>query len=513
MSGPSQKKRPIPQRPGINEELGVKASWLIQTHSFFAAEDKVVRLYHTDERCRMSMLAFQRLFRSWFERDGKKNVYATSYWELDPKRLNIEGVRMRPDMPFPVFEENGAWFKNFYCEPVHTGDGDVQPFLDFMGRFLPVKTQREWLFDHMAHKQWKPEIPGQAVLFVADDDEGVREGTFGTGRGLLFKIAHKLYGENYAKAQSFKILDGSSPQSAYTDWMHNIVLVTVNEAKTSATAYRKGERNAVYEVLKEIVDPAPTKHNFTVKYGQAFNDYSYCTFWVATNHANAIAIPRWDRRFTVLTNGRKMTPEEAKAIVAWMEEPGNIAALSRWLAERDLSSFNMFEPLDTDAKAEMAELARTPVEDVLVELMEDNERGLVFVRPHFEQAVEDHLSGNRGWHVDEKGNGVDDGNRKHKLGGAWHGQLEGIWNNYIMPLKTKAGDRCRIRVGGRQTRLYCFRTRKQEAEKLGDGLRRQHAKRWGKIDPLKDELKVHSRVAKGAMNGIAEPTPEGKPEA
>lgn len=74
MSGPSQKKRPIPQRPGINEELGVKASWLIQTHSFFAAEDKVVRLYHTDERCRMSMLAFQRLFRSWFERREEERL-------------------------------------------------------------------------------------------------------------------------------------------------------------------------------------------------------------------------------------------------------------------------------------------------------------------------------------------------------------------------------------------------------------------------------------------------------
>ena len=133
--------------------------------------------------------------------------------------------------------------------------------------------------------------------------------------------------------------------------------------------------------------------------------------------------------------------------------------------------------------------------------MEDDERGLVFTRPHFEQAVEDHLSGNRGWHVDEKGNGVDDHSRKHKPGDAWRGQLEGIWNNYITPLRTEARDRCRIRVGGRQTRLYCFRTREKEAGKLSDGLRRQHAKRWGKIDPLKDELKVYFEVAEATLGG------------
>ena len=89
----------------------------------------------------------------------------------------------------------------------------MQPFLDFGERLIPDKRQREWFYDHMAHKQWKPWIPGQAVLFVADNEEGVREGEFGTGRGTLFKIAHKLYGEDYAKAQSFDMIDGSSSQS------------------------------------------------------------------------------------------------------------------------------------------------------------------------------------------------------------------------------------------------------------------------------------------------------------
>ena len=236
---------------------------------------------------------------------------------------------MRPDMPFPLYEENGVKYKNIYCQPEHTGEGDIAPFLAFMDRFLPNKAQREWLFDYMAHKQTRPEIPGTAVLFVADNDDGVREGKFGTGRGMFFKVMHKLYGEEYSRAEDFDILEGSSGQAAYTDWRPNSVLITIDEAKSSPTSYRRGERSAVYEVLKNIVDPAPKRCRFKVKYGKPFDGMSYASFMVACNHADAIAIPANDRRFTVLVNGREMTAEEAKAFAAWMEEPGNIAEFVR----------------------------------------------------------------------------------------------------------------------------------------------------------------------------------------
>ena len=146
--------------------------------------------------------------------------------------------------------------------------------------------------------------------------------------------------------------------------MHNRVLATIDEARTSATAYRRGERNAVYEALKDKVDPAPKRHGLQ---GQARPGVQRLLLLHVLGRRPTTPA-RWRSHAgiaasRVLRNGRKMTPKEAAAIAAWMEEPGNIAALSRWLAERDLSNFNMFEPLDTDAKAEMAELARTPVEE------------------------------------------------------------------------------------------------------------------------------------------------------
>ena len=394
-----QSKRPAPERPDDSEDLKVKTEWLLRTYAFCPALDKVVDMYLARALgCLLKREAFIFTFYGWNEpRRGANNKVlvrpklATDDWAR--AKLIVSDVRMRPDMPFPYYRENGELFKNIYCQPEHAGTGDLAPFLAFMERFLPDRTQREWLYDFMAHKQLRPDIPGTAVLFVADTDDGVREGKFGTGRGMFFNVVHKLYGEEYSRAEDFNILDGTSGQAAYTDWRHNSVLITIDEAKSSPTSYRRGERSAVYEVLKNIVDPAPKRCRFKSKYGQAFDGMSYASYMVACNHGDAIAIPAHDRRFTVLINGREMTADEAKEFAAWMKEPGNIAELSRFLAARDLSAFNMFWPLDTLAKQEMAELALTQVEGILRDLMEDDRQELVFTRFQMEREVEMILRG------------------------------------------------------------------------------------------------------------------------
>jgi hypothetical protein len=170
---------------------------------------------------------------------------------------------MRPDREFPLFWENNALIKNTYLRPRHDGEdeGDIEPLLTFMQRFLPHEGEREWFFDWMAHKQWKPWIPGTAVWFVADtpEEEGPRGGEFGTGRGFMFRIGRMLYDEAYVRAEDFSILAGTSGQSDYTDWQHNCVLVTVNEANSSEIAHRRGHRRSVYEVLR-IASTRPSGH-------------------------------------------------------------------------------------------------------------------------------------------------------------------------------------------------------------------------------------------------------------
>jgi Family of unknown function (DUF5906) len=490
-----QSKRPMPERPDDAEkDLNVKTGWLLKTYAFCPPLDKVVDMYKAHAvNCLLKRDAFVFTYRGWNEpRRGAgggilvKPRLATDAWT--DHKLIVNGIRMRPDQPFPLFEENGEKFKNVYCQPEHTGAGDIAPLLTFMERFLPDEKQREWLYDWMAHKQSRPEIPGTAVLFVADTDDGVREGKFGTGRGMFFKVMHKLYGEEYSRAEDFDILDGSSGQAAYTDWRHNSVLITIDEAKSSPTSYRRGERSAVYEVLKNIVDPAPKRCRFKSKYGVPFDGVSYASFMVACNHADAIAIPANDRRFTVLVNGREMTVEEEKAFAAWMEVPGNIAELSRFLATRELKDFNMFRPLDTAAKQDMAELALTQVEGILRDLMEDDKQELVFTRYQMEREVETVLKG-----------GVSNGGYP----GHWRGEFEAAWKQYCALLKTANGSPSRVRVSGKLAKLYCFRTRKKQVEKLPEAARQQSARKRGGIDKAKDQIAI-AKALSGLTNAATE---------
>src|SRR6185295_16366436 len=118
------------------------------------------------DSCSFKPLAFQRLLRAWRlkivgpEGGDKGWDNATARWEADPERLNVGGVRMRPDQPFPVYEEDGEFFKNTYRRPQHVGVGDIQPWLDFMKHLLPDDVEREWFLDWLAHKQRYPDTPG-----------------------------------------------------------------------------------------------------------------------------------------------------------------------------------------------------------------------------------------------------------------------------------------------------------------------------------------------------------------
>ena len=442
------------KKPDNDAELSVKAQWLIENYGYCALSDSIIELFKPRQECQLKPLAFNRLYRGWRVEEvgpkgGKKYIYATAYWEVDEKRVDIEGIRMRPDMPFPIYEENGRKFKNTYQKPQHTLGGDLEPFLAFMERFIPDKVEREWLFDWMAHKQARPDIPGTAIMFVADDEDSINEGTYGTGRGFFFRTVHRLYGEQYARAQTFSVMDGSSGQAQFTAWMHGSVLVTVDESRTSATAYRRGERSATYEILKDIVDPAPKRHEFKVKGGQAIDGMSYCSFMVATNHGDALAIPEGDRRFTILSNGRPMLPIERSTIAAWLDQPDSIGALSGFLTSRNLDYFDMYQPLETGGKSRMVDKARTDVENIMRGFMVDPDFPLAFTKQYMARAVENNL--------DVKG-------------AFWQGEFSKAWKMFCAKILTSMGNPRRPKIDERQTEVFCFRGRKQKLELLPDSL-------------------------------------------
>ena len=483
-------------RPIHTDKLPVKVYWLIRSYGWDMRANRVVILDEPSANCVITLDAFKTEFMAWSEEVRRTEsskptrIFAVNAWLVNPSRKSIAGVRMRPDKSFPMYTENGAVYKNTYQQPEHSddGSGEHETFLEFLGRFLPNPIERNWFLDHMAHKLLKPEIPGSSVWFVADQPAGPLTGRYGTGRGLMFRVAHALYGEAYCKSEDFDILTGTSAQAVYTDWQANCVLVTVDEAQASPTAYRRGEKRSIYTALKNCMDPAPKRRSFKVKGGQAFDGMSYCTVWVATNHANAASIPANDRRVTVLTNGREMTPEEGAIMDEWIRGERNIAALAEYLRSSDLSKFNMFTPLKTAGKDEMAELSLNDVERELMAMAADDSLGLVFTKSFLEREIEAQING--------EGERVGRDN-------SWQGQLAGAFDEHCVRVKTASGDRARIYINKRRYSLYAFRSRLREAEALSETGRRAHVAKWGSIDSIQTVLKGIEGGRSGPDSGPA----------
>jgi hypothetical protein len=354
-----------PERPGEKATLREQAAWLLATHAYCAGNDTVVELDEPSDGCQMKVVAFQRLFRSWYEetegpKGGKNRDYATGWWELAETRINVRGVRMRPDMPFPVYAEAGAIYKNTYLRPRHEGSGDIAPWLAFMEHLLPARDEREWFCNWLAHKHLHPGVPGVAVVMVAVDARGP---VYGAGRGILRDVIARLLGPKYVRPIDFDVFTGSSAQGIYTDWGAYATVITVNEAKDTADSGHWANRRAVYERLKELVDPRAIERTFQPKGQPAFSAQAFASYLIFSNNRDALQIPPDDRRAAALSNGGRMAGAMAAGLQAWMEDGGNIAELARWLEARDLTGFDVYTPLHTAAKATMQALARSELDE------------------------------------------------------------------------------------------------------------------------------------------------------
>jgi hypothetical protein len=378
-----------PRRPADTAGLALQTNWLLCTHAYCAPFDTVVELFEPSDACHLRPVAFQRLFRAWREeslgpRQGQRISYAYAAWEVAPRRVNVRGVRMHPGMAFPLYEEGGAFYKNTYRAPHHEGAGALGPWLAFIEHLLPEPVERHWFLDWLAHKLRHPEIPSISIIMVATDASGAP--VYGCGRNTLCKIITHLLGPRYVRSLDFDVLAGRSAQGVYTDWMAYSVMVYVSEAR-DAEGGRWTSRNALYERLKELVDPTPQPRTFHVKGKQAFEGLSFTSYMIMSNNNDALKLPADDRRFTALRNGVRLEQPAAKLINHWMGEPGNIAELARALAARDLSGFNAYEPLHTATKTTMQELARTEFDDWFLDIRRRLGPHALFTGELIEQAI------------------------------------------------------------------------------------------------------------------------------
>ncbi len=373
-------------------------------------------------------------------------------WHTDlNRRISIAGSRMRPDMPQPIYGEGGKTWRNLYRPPNHpSSGGDIVPFTEMIDWMFPEPVENAWFLNWTGHKLRRPAIRMTAVVMIAITK--AQEQSFGSGRGTLFKILGKLLGDDYVRPASYAELTGKGSQAVYNDYLEGL-LVTIDEAATDADDLKYHERRAAYEHSKAVIDTSPTKVRVKTKYGRTADTITYASFMIASNHANPMAIPPGDRRFTMLRNGPPLPRELAELLDTWMADPANIGAVYRWLGERDLSQFKPYEPLETAAKTRAMRRGISALDYLLAEAR-DVMLGRVFILAQLEAWLNSH--------------GADD----RELAGetVWAAQVKAAIGQHCRRLIRKDGrtpHRVRLRQGKRPT-IYCWAEDEDEMTALAN---------------------------------------------
>ena len=291
---------------------------------------------------------------------GLHKTSVVDAWMSHPLRAHIDKIQTRFDRLRPTFEEEGVIVYNRYWPSVHpVSGGELKSFDAFFARLIPNDTEREWMWNYLAHKARRPWVPMIAVIMVAEE--------FGTGRGTLFDILELLFGEDYVVPCTFGELTGTAAGARFNDRLANALIATVNEA-ADEDGHQQARRRLNYEALKNIIEPSPTaRHRFEAKGQHAYAQRSARTTMIATNHRDVMKLPAEDRRFSVVTCGSKMTPSERTDIRTWMAVPENIGALYRALLMRPAVPLDMFDPYGDPppfaGRLEMIEMGETRLED------------------------------------------------------------------------------------------------------------------------------------------------------
>jgi hypothetical protein len=246
-------------------------------------------------------------------------------------------MQTRSDKPRPTFEEDGLTAFNRYWPPAHPkGGGEIDTFKAFFAGLVPDEAERTWLWNWLAHKARRPWVPMVAVIMVAEE--------FGSGRGTLFDILDLLFGTDYVVPCSFGELTGTAAGARFNARMADALIAVVNEA-VAEDGEQQAHRRLNYEALKNVIEPSPTaRRRFEAKNQHAYAQRCAMSVMIATNHRDVVKLPWDDRRFGVITCGKRMTPEETTRIRAWMAVPENIGALYRALLDTPAASLEVFDP-------------------------------------------------------------------------------------------------------------------------------------------------------------------------
>jgi hypothetical protein len=368
---PRQAPEGPPEPVSPEDRAGPAAEKLLRMYAWCpaAGTTPILPVYTDTPETGMNMATFKATYARNVDVAGRTRTHCVDIWLTDANRINVAGIRMRPDRPWPLYEEAGERWINCYRKPVHDAEPEGEAEFDtFMEHLLPTVEEREWQLDCLAHKWMNPAVPGPGVIHVSPQQ--------GAGRGTFFSMVAGLFGERYVRKVDGMTLTGEGSQGQYNRFLNGSLVVTVDEVLSSSGMLLWHRRNT-YERLKLLVDPAIRVAQIVQKNQNNYDARVFASFLLATNHENALPLDEDDRRFSVLSNGGRMPEAMRRSLNRFRKgddwSPGFIAMLARKLEARAAaSSFDPYAaPPEFEGKARMIKLNSTDVMDVADQAIEE----------------------------------------------------------------------------------------------------------------------------------------------
>lgn len=267
----------------------------------------------------------------------------------------VERTIWDPKLPaLSVLEQDGVRKFNTFRYPNWQGEGEIETFRSALTRILPVAEQREAYEHWLAAKVQHPERRLFPVALV---------GAKGVGKTSLSVIVQRLWGPDVVQMVGTMERAFTRP---YQDYLYRTLYVFFDEVTNTDAGHDARSRMKAANMLKVLGDTTVGSQQLELKYGAYVTVDVVATVGVTTNDPGALPLEDDDRRWAVFEAG---PPMEANPLFDWVDVEANRAAFFRFYGEMDIGGFNTWKPPRTAAKARMAELSKSELDESIYDFV------------------------------------------------------------------------------------------------------------------------------------------------
>ena len=283
-------------------------------------------------------------------------------WSQYLDGLVVSQSMYRPDQDALAFWKDGVRYLNSYkpgfipaADPDWKQHDAWQIVNDHFHNAIPdgADLVLDWWAQNVQH-------PGKKILWSP-----VIVGVPGDGKTTLAKVGQIVMG-----VANVKVASPEAVNSEFTDWAEGAAVRVLEEIRVNGQSRAHVMDKLKPFITNEIVDVVP-------KGGKSRNIVNVTNYFALSNHIDALAIDKDDRRWGVwatrFTSAEHMRAETGKEYWQRLHNAINHhpGILRGWLMARDLSRFDRFDPPPLNgSKMRMIEASRSPVMGDIMEALE-----------------------------------------------------------------------------------------------------------------------------------------------